>query len=290
MKTIRAELSVEEILKMIGEIPPFPKVVSRFIERVRDPKASLEELAEIISGDPALSAFVLRMANSPLHRRGFAAATTLTIPHAVNILGVRILESVVLSYALKSLLRRSTLTEALLWEHSLASAVASAELVTLIHSKKVQTAYVCGLLHDVGKTVLYQRFPRRMTRIIEDQYNGLWEGNQQISLEMERKRLGIDHCRVGAVALDVWQCGEEAVISCAYHHRPAQALRRSIMPAIVRMGDLIAQKLEYGPLRRPDLDLSRIRQALKLPERAFAETLDRIERKVREILTVFSEG
>jgi putative nucleotidyltransferase with HDIG domain len=289
MASLQRELPTEEVLRLVGEIPPFPRVVARLVDRIKDPAATLAELADIISGDPALCAFVLRMANSPLHRRGFAAAATLTVSRAVNILGRRALESVVLSYAVRSLVRRSSLLENLLWEHCIAAAVAAAEIIGRVQSKQTETAYVCGLLHDVGKMLLLARFPDSMGSIIQDQYNGCQEWDNCSSVILERERIGIDHCRVGAVALDVWQCGEEAVVSCAYHHRPRDAAGRSIMPAVVCMADLMAQKLEYGPLRLPDLDLSPVRRTLKISDKDFSSLLQRVQAKVQDVLHLFSD-
>ncbi|SMC17376.1 HDIG domain-containing protein [Desulfacinum hydrothermale DSM 13146] len=273
----------------MGDIPPFPRVVDRLVERVKDPHATMTELAEIISVDPALSAYVLRMANSPLYRRGYAAAVTLTVSRALHILGRRALESVVLSYALKSLLRPSSLVESLLWEHCVAVAVAASEIIRRVHSKQMETAYVCGLLHDVGKVILNARFPDPMRAIIQDQYNDNWEPGNQPSVVLEKDRMGVDHCQVGAVALDVWQCGEEAVLSCAYHHRPRDAARRSILPTVVRMADLVAQKLEYGPVRRPELDLSAVQRAIKAADKDFTALLEGVQARVQEVLQLFGD-
>ncbi len=283
------EYSPEEVLAMVGTIPTFPSAVSQLMKQLKDPDSDLEEIASTISGDPGLCAQVLRMANSPLYRLGFSSPTTLSISRAVQLLGRKVMESAVVSYALRGMIRHSSLAEKLLWEHAVACAVISAEVVRLMGSKNVETAYVCGLLHDVGKMMMCLRFPEDMHAILEDQYNQpLDEDSVLSSVAMERERLGIDHSRVGAVCLNVWQCGEEAAVACAYHHRPKDAGGRSVWPAVVRLADLLCHKMEYGPIRRPLMDLGPLERALRLDSSQLGQCLERWRAKIQETLLTFS--
>ncbi len=290
MKRI-ADYSTEDVLKMVGEIPTFPTAVTHLIKQLRDPDTGLEDIAATISGDPGLCAMVLRMANSPLYRPGYSAGATLTIPRAVHLLGRKTMESAVLSYALRSMVRTSTLAEKLLWEHSVACAVVASEVVRIMGSKNLDTAYVCGLLHDVGKTVLCRRFPEAMHSILEDQYNQSGdEDSWPSSVALEKERLGLDHCQVGAVCLNVWQCGEEAAVSCAYHHRPKEAAGRSVWPAVIRVADVLCHKLEYGPIRRPAMNLGPVEKALRIESTEMTAYLEGWRKKIQETLLAFSEN
>ncbi len=283
------EYSPEDVLKMVGDIPTFPSVVSHLMKQLRDPEAGLEDISASISGDPGLCVLVLRMANSPLYRPGFAAPATLSIPRAVHLLGRKAVESTVLSYALKSMLRTSTLAEKLLWEHAVACAVSAAEVVRIMGSKNLDTAYVCGLLHDVGKIVMCRRFPEAMHAILEDQYNQSSEDSWPSSVASEKSRLGIDHCQVGAVCLNVWQCGEEAAVACAYHHRPRDAGGRSVWPAVIRVADLLCHKLEYGPIRCPAMEMGPVQRALRIETAEMTFVLDHLRTKIHEALSAFAE-
>ncbi|MGQ9750338.1 HDOD domain-containing protein [Desulfosoma sp.] len=284
-----SEYSTEEVLALVGEIPTFPKAVAHLMKQLKDPDSSLEDISFTISGDPGLCAQVLRIANSPLYRAGFSAPTTLSIPRAVQLLGRKIIESAVLSYALRGMLRHSSLAERLLWEHAVACAVIAGDLMRLMGSKNVETAYVCGLLHDVGKTVMCLRFPEAMHAILEDQYNRCPDEDAIISsVSMEKESLGIDHGRIGALCLNVWQCGEEAVVACAYHHRPKDAKGRSVWPAVVRIADILCHKMEYGSIRRPMLDLGPLERALRLNRAQMAQCLGRWRTRIQETLQTFS--
>lgn len=285
------EYSTEDVLKMVGDIPTFSTAVSHLMKQLRDPDSSLEDIAATVSGDPGLCALVLRMANSPLYRPGYSAPTTLSIPRAVHLLGRKTMESAVLSYALKSMVRTSSLAEKLLWEHAVACAVVASEVVRIMGSKNLETAYVCGLLHDVGKTVLCRRFPDAMHSILEDQYNqSSEEDSWPSSVALEKQRLGIDHCHVGAVCLNVWQCGEEAAIACAYHHRPKDAAGRSVWPAVIRVADILCHKLEYGPIRRPAMDLKPVEKALRIDTAEMTALIVAWRKKIEEALIAFSEN
>lgn len=285
------EYSTEDVLKMVGDIPTFPTAVSHLMRELRDPDADLEDIAATVSGDPGLCALVLRMANSPLYRPGYSAPTTLSIPRAVNLLGRKTVESAVLAYALKSMIRISSLAEKLLWEHAVACAVVAAEVVRIMGSKNLDTAYVCGLLHDVGKTVLCRGFPDAMHSILEDQYNQSADDDSwPSSVALEKERLGIEHCHVGAVCLNVWQCGEEAAVACAYHHRPKDAAGRSVWPAVIRVADILCHKMEYGPIRRPAMDLGPVAKALRMEMADMATVLEGLRAKIQSTLLAFSEN
>ena len=291
LMTKLGEYSTEDVLKMVGDIPTFPPAVSHLMKQLRDPDSDLEDMAATISGDPGLCALVLRMANSPLYRPGYSAPATLSIPRAMHLLGRKAMESAVLSYALKSMVRTSSLAEKLLWEHAVACAVVASDVVRIMGSKNLETAYVCGLLHDVGKTVLCRRFPDVMHSILEDQYNqSLEDDSWPSSVASEKERLGIDHCKVGAVCLNVWQCGEEAVVACAYHHRPKDAAGRSVWPAVIRVADVLCHKLEYGPIRRPAMDLKPVEKALRIESSEMTTLLAAWRKKIEEALHAFSEN
>lgn len=195
--------SPEDVLNMVDDIPTFPSVALHLMKQLRDPEEGLEDISASISGDPGLCALVLRMASSPLYRPGFAAPATLSIPRAVHLLGRKAVESAVLNYGLKSVLRTSALAEKLLWEHAVACAFSAAEAVRIMGLRIWTRPNVCGLLHDVGKIVLCRRFTEAMHAILEDQYNQSSEDLWPLSVALEKSRPRIDHGQVGAVCLNV---------------------------------------------------------------------------------------
>jgi len=283
------DLSVQDVVKLVGDIPTFPAVVTVLLRLLKNPESSLEDMASAISGDPGLCAFVLRLANSPLYRPGFSSPTTLSISKAVHWLGRKVLETAVLSYALRSMIRTSSLAEKLVWEHAVACGVTTSEVVRHMGSKNVETAYVCGLLHDVGKTIMCLRFRQRMHQILEAQYNNPPEEPPGASsVDVEKELLGVDHAQVGTVCLNVWQCGEEAAVACAYHHRPKDVQGRSVWPAVVRLSDLLCHKLEFGPIRRPHMDMCPILKALRLDAQAMNAFLSRLRKRIQDTLFLFS--
>ncbi|UCG34447.1 MAG: HDOD domain-containing protein, partial [Phycisphaerales bacterium] len=51
-------------LKASATIPSMPKVICRFLDIVRDPVFSYDDLVDVLSTDPGLTGDVLKMANS----------------------------------------------------------------------------------------------------------------------------------------------------------------------------------------------------------------------------------
>lgn len=153
-------LEVETILqKRIADntlvLPPPPSVVMKMMALLRDPNFSPKEAAPIIERDSVLAARVLRAANSVQHG-GMDRAKSL--PQALTRLGVERLKSLLVEVSAHRLFesRDARIAEATrgLWEHSLAVAMLSRDVAALCGVQDTESAYLAGLLHDIGKPVV----------------------------------------------------------------------------------------------------------------------------------------
>ncbi len=151
---------VEQRLKSLPDdaiaLPRLPAVIPKLMAALRDPQASAREYSDIVRKDPALASGVLRLANSPYYNTTEDEITS--IERGIQALGVGGLRSLLAAAVLQPLIHvRSPLYGQfgkLLWEHSLATAVAAELLAERWREDKFK-AYFLGLIHEIGSIVVF---------------------------------------------------------------------------------------------------------------------------------------
>jgi len=143
----------ERIEKGKIELPLLPQVAGQVMALANDPSADAAKLSALIHQDQSLAAHVLRIANSPAY---MPRSPIVSLQHAVAMLGVNLLSEIALSVSLKSSALQVTGYDPdvkQLWRHSFASGVYAKEIARL-RRFNVESAYLCGLLHAIGKPVV----------------------------------------------------------------------------------------------------------------------------------------
>lgn len=137
------------------ELPLLPQAASQVMALASDPAADAAKLSALIHQDQALAAHVLRIANSPAY---MPRSPVVSLQHAVAMLGITLLSEIAFTASLKSGAFKVPGHEEdvkRLWRHSLASG-AFAKEVARLRRVNVESAYLCGLLHEIGKPVVLQ--------------------------------------------------------------------------------------------------------------------------------------
>lgn len=135
------------------ELPLLPQAASQVMALASDPSADAAKLSSLIHQDQALAAHVLRIANSPAY---MPRSPVVSLQHAVAMLGITLLSEIAFTASLKSGAFQVPGHEddvKRLWRHSLASG-AFAKEVARMRRVNVESAYLCGLLHEIGKPVV----------------------------------------------------------------------------------------------------------------------------------------
>jgi putative nucleotidyltransferase with HDIG domain len=236
----------------LGVIPTLPRVAIRIREMVANPDTPVADLIKILSLDQTMAATVLRVSSSaPFRNRGGVTS----IKQAILILGFKNLQTVVTEACAASLQHKasSTFKDQVLWDHSLAVALAGQRIARECGYPKVEEAYLAGLLHDIGKIVL--DFCRRedYARVVERVYN------EHVSfITAEREEMGLDHATVAGLVAKEWKLSPGMIEAVRQHHEPAEATIDPTLCAIVSLANSLCVKLGIGPERYPDLDLAQL--------------------------------
>ncbi|MFZ5808891.1 MAG: HDOD domain-containing protein [Chloroflexota bacterium] len=232
-------ISLDDLIKRVGELPPMPQVAQKALDLIRDPKSDMGSVAKILAMDEAMTSLVLRWANSAYYGLKYPVST---VHQAVTYLGYRTLHSLILAASVAAFLERPAPGYALergdLWRHSIAVA-AGARLIAADFGQKIaEEAYHAGLLCDIGKLALEILLRNTNTNLPD------WQG--QSFNDLESAHFGIDHAALGAELAQRWRLPPPLIDAIAHHHHPSQANEGAILAAAVHLADATAMSLGIG--------------------------------------------
>ena len=238
------------ILRRIEALPTLPSVAMRLLALTADDESHAAEVIELVGSDPALTARLLTMCRSA--EKG-VASDVVSVERAVMLLGFTAVRNAVLSIQVVEMFRRRgdgadpVIDHAGFWRHCLAVAVA-AELIAQAHPQcrdvSAGDAFVCGLLHDVGKLALAEMLPRSYARVVE-----LADLNQADISGFERSVVGLDHHTAGKRLAEQWGLAPPVRDSvwlhgCPYDTVPELEHRRLV--GLIGLADLAARHCHLG--------------------------------------------
>ena len=237
--------TVEAILKQAKGMRPLSEAALRMIQLAGQPEHSLAQLAELVAADAALTASVLKVANSAAFRPE-QPVTSLTM--ALSRLGDRIAIGIAIGTCASHLYDRELAgyesPGGALWRHSLRTAIAARELSAFcISPLNNATAYTAGLLHDLGKCVVSDYLKDNVAELmayVDAQAHPDF-------LEAERSRLGTDHCEAGAALAGTWKLPEVLCEALRHHHAPMKAKAEHLrLVFAVHIADIVAMAVGDG--------------------------------------------
>lgn len=232
---LRPHQQIELMLAPLDALPSLPAVVVRLIEVTGSDATHLDALVELVESDPELSAAVSVMARRV---NGNARQDDVGVPEALRILGSHKARNAILSAYLYRVLMSidvdsaSTLNREAYWKHSVAVACAAELLADALGGPSAPAdAFVCGLLHDIGKPALAATLPKSYARVLD-------AVRQQGAclLDAERAALGFDHTVAGKRLAVLWKLPRRVVESIWLHHQLPDDLPESLeSPLTVRI-------------------------------------------------------
>ncbi len=271
MDNKRSEL--KKIIMDTKTLPTLPGVVNKLNSLTENDKASVQEMARIVSSDQVLSARILRLANSPSY--GFYRVST--ISNAMILLGVNVVKSLALSSSIFEIMEKNSLG---LWEHSLGVGVAAnliARKLSLPECEEISTA---ALLHDIGKVIISLKCSEA-----EQLIRGAIQDHGMYMRDAEREIIDTDHAEVGGWLAKSWFLPDKLSEPITFHHDVAQSGNHRIKTAVVHIADALIKASGFGD--SGDCYVPQIQQiawdVLKFDEHLMAEIIDELEDKLVEV-------
>jgi putative nucleotidyltransferase with HDIG domain len=228
----------QEIPPALPEVPPFSAVAIKALQFMSGEYGELRELSDLITTDPAISGSLLRMANSAFF--GIRVQVS-SIFHAIHLLGLERVKSVVATIAMKSYLGASIEIPALraCWRHSLACAILAEKLA---HARFMEAdiAYTAGLLHDIGRLALVAGYPKTYADFLAST-----EHDPCDVLEREQELFRIDHCQAGLLLVSRWNLPKIFITITSRHHDAAVEGELPLL-SVVRRSCQMADSLGFA--------------------------------------------
>ncbi|MBC8277589.1 MAG: HDOD domain-containing protein [FCB group bacterium] len=230
---------LDEIFGKVKKIATLPVVAAKLMSTVENPRHSGRDVVNLIKNDAALTARILRTANSSAFSRGLKIST---IDRAIMHLGENMIVGIAIGTCASSIMNRPLKGYASeageLWDHSLRTAIASKLLCSFVRSDiRVEHAFTAGLLHDIGKLIMSELLEGAISKIISYTVSR----PETDYLDAERKMIGADHTQVGSKLAERWLLPPPIPDTICYHHRPSEYKGpHKELVFIVHLGDIIA--------------------------------------------------
>ncbi len=237
-----------DLLKGVVSVASLPGVYLRLSSVISDPRSSAADVGRVIAEDPGLTARLLRLVNSAMY--GFPSRIE-TVSHAISIVGTAQLQDLALATSVVRLfasMPEELVTMESFWRHSVACGVAARALASRRREVNVERFFVAGLLHDIGRPIIYMQVPE----VAKAAVTRSRETGEPLYL-VEHALLGFDHSHVGNALLDQWRLPPSLREAVAQHHFPARASRFPVETAVVHVADLIANALRFGSSGEPGI-------------------------------------
>lgn len=249
--------SVRVEIQKIDYLPPMPMVAQEILIASNDNTSDLDDIAQIIKKDPALTAKIVGMANSAFF--GFGRNVATLEQAIINVLGLDLVKGFALSLAMSAVFDPEKCANFDLKRYW-CSAFLTAELATgfanHIDSKQIidpNQLYLYGLLHNIGILILADRFPNIMSEL----FLTAKEDKEKRLIEYEKETIDFNHHEAGAWLCHKWKLPYEIIDIIEHHHNLEYQDRNANFVLLIGLCSRIARQwlleTNYDPMREIEL-------------------------------------
>jgi diguanylate cyclase (GGDEF)-like protein len=274
-------------LRLASSFPSPPAVAEQIIELAADPDADGLRMAAIIAKDPALTAKILRIANSPLYAR---RRKSQNLRQALVVLGLGAATSLALSFSLLGTYKTAKTTRVdynRYWRRAILAATAARAFAELKHMDAVEEIFLAALLQDIAVLAI--------DRVQPDFYEDLAaHANHAQLIAHETGRLGVDHASVSCWLLRHWKLPESLCEMVEWSHSPTAAdcdTRSGLAARCLALGSESAEMLLGDRTRLKLAELSADADAwLGIPVESVSIAMEHIVAQLPEIERLYDSS
>lgn len=271
-----APMAPEDILHQSGDLPAMPKAALHILSVIEDPRTTATRLERAVAMDQALTAKILRIANSPFYG---AVREITTVSEAIVRLGFVTIRNWTLVTATKSVFlgAGAGLLFQKIWRQSVLSAMAAQLVAQNIRRAEPETVFVGGLMQNIGQLVLARSHLDLFQQVLTI---SAAEGLPYHLVEQEL--LGFDHGDLGALLIKEWNLSEDLEQGVRWHHRLDHPdIRCRDLAAMIALGEDIAACTSSADPGADDLRHEHSRAAAVL--NVSADAFRRLRAEAREL-------
>ncbi len=220
----------QELVDQVDGLLTLPSVYFEIRRLVDSPNTDIVEVAKAISKDPALTARLLRIVNSPAYAQ---SRPVVTVSRAVSMLGLNQIHDLTLAACLATTFSRvhpRLMDVQTFWRRSLLRALTARTLARMLRYVDRERFFILGLLADLGHMVIYMRVPDQAAKL-----ESIARTDARPLHLVEREHLGCDYAQTGAALLRHWKLPESIWLPVGRQTEPASEAPHAIESALLNL-------------------------------------------------------
>jgi HD-like signal output (HDOD) protein len=276
-------MTPQELVDGIEKLVSLPEVCIKVNRLIDAPNYSAATLGDLIIQDADLSARLLRIVNSAFFN---LQSPVETISRAVTVVGTNELRNLVMATSAAKVFTGvpgDLVNMPEFWRYSLATGVIGSELAGRCRVLHAERLFVMGVLHDIGRLVIYLKLPEASRDILL-----ITGGDDSLLPAVEEEILGFTHMEAGEALLQTWSIPRSIVTVVGHHHHPMRTKDFRLETAIIHLASNLALCEHEG--MTVDEAIERIDPVVweitALQPESIEEALERIPQRVNEIVDV----
>ncbi|HEY7772116.1 MAG TPA: HDOD domain-containing protein [Marinagarivorans sp.] len=260
-------MSFDTLFSNATRLPSIPKIVQELIESFDNPNADMDKIAANVAQEPALTAKLLRVANSAHY--GLPRQVS-SVQDATIIMGFPAVRTLVMASGMvDSLEMPASLNKRQFWLNAFEVAGCAKWLCKFRKGIDANTAFTAGLIHTIGQLLMYAADPAKAD-VVQAKVN---IGENRSAAEADV--FGYDHCEVGAELAKRWKFPEVINTGLKFQNHPKNATPASEIATLIYLAKHVVNHKKANPSAeelitslpeeiqtKPPVDLTAMAQAL----------------------------
>jgi len=234
------KLTAQQLVQNRIDLVSLPDIALKLNKLCDDTNSTAQDIADVISKDATLTTHLLQIVNSPFYN--FPQQID-TITMAITIVGTAQLRDLAMATLVIQKFNKiptNLISPEKFWRHNIACATAARTIVMELGIQQSERVYIAGLLHDIGKLLMYLAHPELSFEILE-----LIKSNPALNIiELEEVAFGYSHAELGAALLSEWGLPDSLVEPVKFHHLPEKATRYATEASVLHLANVVANKIE----------------------------------------------
>lgn len=232
---------VDELIREVVKLVSVPDVYYKLETLIEKPTSTIDDFAQVLGADADLCARLLNLANSAFYS---ISTPIISIEKAVMQIGVRQIREMVLVTAIKGAFDSLPSTKVDMesfWRHSIAVGMMAKHIAKAIRMPQPDRMYVPGILHDLGRLVLFLKMSTEMGELMVRQ------DDEKVPLNsLELEYLSFTHAEVGGRLLAQWKVPPSIVEPVLHHHQPQYSFEFHKETCLLFIADRIVMEQGFG--------------------------------------------
>ena len=227
---------LDKMSRKVDQLPLLPQVLVRILQLDPSQIDYFDEIDRLAREDPPFAVRLLAMANSA---SSSPAEPITSIKEALTRIGAATIGNMVASMAVQRVFVPASPAQVGLWIHSVRVAVGAETLARMLPALKIVpgTAYLTGLLHDIGRFVMFEHAPEELLAVDESN----WHSPSEL-LDADVEVFKYTHSELGYMACRHWGLPDETASAVRRHH---DKLEGPIEPGSIEAAILLVEVADW---------------------------------------------